>query len=242
VLTAQVQDSRYIRGAGIEKLKGRLSGAFLMTEPSQVHPESNNVVAAIDPAPSSPSLIQDLLLESGRMLPLTALDPAGRPLPPAELLAVGLTNTGDWEDVPAGTSELKVAGLAAGKGRTVGVRHKAKQWAGELVLRGDETGPQTVTLRPCGIVTGRVVDADGQPVGGGNIHVSEGSREFETPTDHSEVGRDGRFRIEGLLPGKSYHLQILSDAGIFRGYIAVPVSVGAGETRDLGDVTPREPK
>jgi hypothetical protein len=172
---------------------------------------------------------------------VTVLGLDGKPLAPTELSTAGLTERSWWEKVPAGTTELKIVALAPGKGRTVGFLHKAKRLVGELVLRGDETSPQTVTLRPWSVLTGRVVDADGQPRGGGNVFVSEGPREVSVPTDDSEVGKDGRFRIEGLLPGKSYHLQVMSDAGIARGYIAVRVSLGAGDTRDLGDVTPREP-
>ncbi len=35
---------------------------------------------------------------------------------------------------------------------------------GVLNLRGDETKPQVVTLQPWGVLEGRVVDADGEPL------------------------------------------------------------------------------
>jgi RNA polymerase sigma factor (sigma-70 family) len=241
VLTALADEPRYIRAAGVEKLKGRVKNGYLETHPYNAEPSNFHFIDPIDPAPTSLSMTHDLLLESGRSLPVTVLGPDGKPLTPNELITVGLTDRSWWEKVPAGTSDLKIVALAPGKGRTVGFGHKARQLVGELVLRGDETGPQTVTLRPWSVLTGRVVDADGQPLGGGNVFVSEreGPREVSVPVDGSEVGKDGRFRIEGLLPGDSYNLQILSDAGIARGFIAVGVSVGPGETKGLGDVTPK---
>ena len=49
------------------------------------------------------------------------------------------------------------------------------------------------------------------------------------------VDRDGRFRIEGLVPGVKY--DALGHAGRLTGPILQGVSVGPGETRDLGNIT-----
>ena len=123
-----------------------------------------------------------------------------------------------------------------GRSRTLGFRDDAKRLVGELVLRGDETRPQTVTLQPWGVLTGRVVDAEGEPAAEGDI-LSVADRHG---TDQ-KIGRDGRFRIEGLIPGKPYDLQLLSRERILRGFLARDVKLGPGETRDLGDVTPKSP-
>ena len=124
----------------------------------------------------------------------------------------------------------------AGRSRILGFRDDAKRLVGELVLRGDETRPQTVTLQPWGVLTGRVVDAEGQPAAEGDILLI-GDR----PATDLKVGRDGRFRIEGLVPGKPYDLRLMDRRGIQRGFLARGVKLGPGETRDLGDVTPKNP-
>ena len=72
------------------------------------------------------------------------------------------------------------------------------------MLRGDETRPQTVTLQPWGVLTGRVVDAEGQPAS-----VDAQLLPLYFPEGYPKVGKDGRFRIEGLIPGKPYTLQLL---------------------------------
>ncbi len=235
VLAARVQESRYIRAAGVEKLGARVENGLLMTHPYNAAPTNFNVVNAIDPAPKTESLTHDLVLESGRSLPVTVLGPDGKPMAPTELVTIGLKDMSWWQQVPPGTSKLTIVGLGPGRGRTVGVRHEAKKLAGELTLRGDETGPQTVTLRPWGVLTGRVVDADGQPMGGGNVYP------VALPAGYPEIGKDGRFRVEGLIPGKSYDLQILKDASLAPGFLIRGLKVGPGETRDIGEVMAKRP-
>jgi hypothetical protein len=46
--------------------------------------------------------------------------------------------------------------------------------------------------------------------------------------------RDGRFRVEGLVPGVTYRI-----ADGERNVISGDLSVKAGETKDLGDLRPR---
>lgn len=232
VLAARVGGSRYIRAAGLEKLENKVENGLLMTHPYNAAPTNFNVVDPIDPAPNAGSMTHDLLLESGRTLPVKVLDLDGQPVNPAELMTVGLRNMSWWQKVPSGRTELKIVGLGPGRGRTIEIRHEAKRLVGELILRGDETGPQTIRLQPWGVLTGRVVDAEGEPVGGGNIYP------IARPAGYPEIGKDGRFRIDGILPGKSYDLQFLKDSSLLSGFIARGIKVGPGETRDLGDVRP----
>ncbi len=232
VLAARAGGSQYIRAAGLEKLGNKVENGLLMTHPYNAAPTNFNVVDPIDPAPKTGSMTHDLLLESGRTLPVKVLDPDGQPVNPAELMTVGLRDMSGWEKVPAGRSELKIVGLGPGRGRTIEVRHEARRLVGELSLRGDETGPQTIRLQRWGVLTGRIVDADGEPVGSGNIYP------IARPAGYPEIGKDGRFRVDGIIPDKPYDLQLLKDASLLSGYIAHGVKVGPGETGDLGDVRP----
>jgi hypothetical protein len=95
-----------------------------------------------------------------------------------------------------------------------------------------------VQLQPGAAVAGRLVDADGRPRPGVELFVYRDLKEplvqpgesVYFPT-HCKSDQQGRFRIDGLLPG---YLFAMSDDKGDR-----PLSAGlrSGETEDLGDVT-----
>jgi hypothetical protein len=133
------------------------------------------------------------------------------------------------------------------------------------LLRGDESGPLTVRLEPLGALSGRAIDAEGHPWKGLQVNVSlnlEPTDRKTLPYEALTWGRfiaigknelfnrfgmtdsDGKFRVEGLLPGLRYEIQPLVP-GIEKG---VPVdakrpfaaqrglTVKVGETKDIGDL------
>lgn len=94
---------------------------------------------------------------------------------------------------------------------------------------------------PTGTVTGRVVDSTGRPIPGVSVSIPCGRRGAR---EEARTGRDGRFRLEGVLP-----LAVLEPYGGFRGETRVlrvggggwvsterPAEVAAGETLELGDI------
>ena len=116
---------------------------------------------------------------------------------------------------------------------------------GSVYLKGDEAGPLTLRLQPWGTIIGRIVDEDGQPRDGvwiGSRYDDDPQRSV-LPTSDSPIpirtGRDGRFRVEGLVPGVQYgadalempNRKILGD--VFR-----DLTVAPGEVKDLGDRKP----
>jgi hypothetical protein len=164
------------------------------------------------------------------------IGPDGKPLKGAAV--AGLTDQIAWASIyPSDTASHTIRCLLPGKGRTITAIHREKHLAGELILKGDEQGPVSVTLRPCGEVVGRIVDADGQPW----TVKSERLQSYDRHPEDPLIGKDGRFRIEGLIPGRKYgyyvfirgrHAPIVGD--VFNG-----VSVKPGEVKDIGDVTPK---
>ncbi|MHC5544741.1 carboxypeptidase-like regulatory domain-containing protein, partial [Singulisphaera rosea] len=140
---------------------------------------------------------------------------------------------------PEKAAEFKVIRLGEGEERTLTVLHDGRKLSAGLVVRGDdETTPLRVTLKPWGVVTGRLLDARGEPLG--NVEVNG----MDIPRYNPEtggvgpgvlVGEDGRFRIEGLVAGRKYTFRASKNRyGL--GLLVRDLTLQLGESRDLGDV------
>jgi len=100
---------------------------------------------------------------------------------------------------------------------------------------------QQVRLQKCATITGRVVDDDGQPRSA-VVHDGIESEQLDVKDFYAVggsglhyTGKDGRFRIEGVIPGLKVVVLAGKDAMYFdpvvQGLIRKP-----GEVKDLGDV------
>ena len=127
------------------------------------------------------------------------------------------------------------------------ITHAGRKLIGSIYLKGDETGPLTLRLQPYGTITGRIIDDDGQPSGGLRLFTTDGvwpPRPAEQgilpagDNDGIHTGRDGRFRVEGLVPGLKYG----GSAAEGRGEVFRDGTVASGEVKDLGDLKPTLPK
>jgi hypothetical protein len=175
-------------------------------------------------------LTQDLFVETGRSLTVTVLGPGGNPVSGTQV--AGLKDLGYWEKSPANASTYTITSLTPGKERTLTFLNEQERLSGELVLRGDETQPHTVTLQPFCTLTGRIVTSDGEPWGECQIHG------VNLPGGYPLVAKNGHFRIEGLLPNKPHSLRILAQGSRLQGFVAKSVTLSPGEIRNLGDVVP----
>ncbi len=105
-----------------------------------------------------------------------------------------------------------------------------------LNLKGDVKGPLLVRLSPLGSVTGRILDEDGQPVVGGAVRV-DGERlvdpALQVWTGTVKTDRQGRFQIDGLVPGKRY--AVLLGQRFFGQRVFAPVVLAPGAKKDLGE-------
>jgi hypothetical protein len=179
----------------------------------------------------------------GLSLKGTVIDPDGKPL--AGTSISGLKDMAYWSD--AGP-DFTVESLQPNEPRVLQFMHKRKKLAGVWVLRGDEKEPIAVRLQPWGAFTGRLVSPRGEPLSGARVsyrvQVKLKGENVPASAFFAETDKDGRFRIEGLAPGLTYHnvyvlKRVLFD---FVGEGARNLTLKAGETRDLGDLTikPRE--
>ncbi len=218
----------------------------------------------IDPPAGTRPVAVDLELARGLSREGRLVGPDGRPIVGAA--AYGLcARWGNVQTLDRG-STFEVRGLEPGYPRLLIFTDKARKVVGSVVLKDEEmksTTPMEVKLVPAGAIAGRIVDEDGQPLAGARLHVTmyelnrrtnlpEGPRSFWPSNETFTTDAQGRFRIEGFVPGVSTDVSVTDrdaqESIVYRpsldtGGVLRNLSVESGEVRDLGDVkaTPRRP-
>jgi RNA polymerase sigma factor (sigma-70 family) len=231
------QEGHYITGAGADEIKGPHYGEdHFNTEPSAIDPSEFNTLAEVNPAKDAESVVCDLVLDPGKTVTGTIVDPDGKPVTGASIDRV----RGVWlhlKNLP--TAEFRVPGVDPKHPRWYFFRHEERNLGAAVRLTGDEPGPVTVRLQKCGTVVGRVVDDDGLPRAAwvaGHIH--------RGPLDIKDIGvglgmhgtgKDGRFRVEGIIPGLKIGLLAGKNTAYFDTLVP-ELTLKPGEVRDVGDV------
>jgi RNA polymerase sigma factor (sigma-70 family) len=238
VVGAQAWRGQYLRGVGFNRFKdlafGGLGGFHTAVE--------------INPAKDAETARCDLLLDPGRTLTVTVLAPDGKSLTGVQ--AYGLQGPGDWGHEPGKTAEFTVAAMRSDESRLLQFSHAEKKLAGSRVVRGDEKGPLTLKLSLAGVVTGRFVTPDGKALADLELF-SIIAEPLADPRDPPKLDltagafpsglrtdKEGKFRIEGIVPGLKYRIALSKGMYTLRpeGAVGTGVTVKAGETKDLGEV------
>jgi RNA polymerase sigma factor (sigma-70 family) len=221
----------------------RLAHAFVRINPSEKDPESATFEIRLEPAAKVRAEV---------------VGPDDKPL--SGYYAAGLTgsarNNMSWM-VPHGSPTFTVRGLDRRGSRTVVVYSAEKKLGKALAVRGDEAEPLQVRLEPLGGLTGRVLDAAGRPVGGLHVRavlsrtgedLDRLPAQFFLPRGtwaekleaKAATDADGKFRLDGLLPGLKYNLVVSEDDSegpdrvVLRRDGVMPAE--AGRSQDLGDL------
>ncbi len=249
ILACYASAGLYRRGAGARSIRapiepiGNSQGAF-RTMPSLCLIDNYHVLAAIDFAPGVESVTRDIQVEPGGTVTLHVEDPDGRPL--AGTTARGVSDVDSTFDVPQESSTVVIHALDPADPRRVVIRHEGRKLIGGSFFKGDETGERTIRLRPWGVVTGRLVDDDDRPMVGVHLR-SMGGFGPQAPAEQAmlpgaggedglAIGRDGRFRIEGLVPGLKYGARVFGPSQKRLGVAFRELVVAPGQVKDLGDV------
>ena len=217
------------------------------TLPLNCHVNNYHVLAEIDIDPKAESATLDLQVDPGRSLTVTRRRPRGE----ADRRDEGGGRQRPVLDRPNTQQEsptIEIHALDPSKPRRVIITHAGRKLIGSVYLKGDETGPLTVRLQPWGTITGRIVDDDGQPRGGLALDqhrrlAAEAARRARHPARRRlsggiRLGRDGRFRVEGLVPGLKYGASASERVRVI-GELFRDVTVAPGEVKDLGDLKSR---
>jgi hypothetical protein len=234
---------RYRASVGAEAIKGYDPARMYFATYPFCSVGNYHVLAEINPDPRAESVTLDLQVDPGRSLTLEPVDPDGRPI--AGTKATGLTDLFSNSAYEQDSPTIEVHALDPSKPRRVTITHEGRKLVASVYLKGDEPGPLTVRLQPSGTVTGRIVDEEGRPrtglaltsLGGFGPRATA-DQGFLPGADWSPgvpVGRDGRFRIEGLVPGLKYGAHaVRGSMGL--GEAFRDVTVAPGEVKDLGDL------
>jgi protocatechuate 3,4-dioxygenase beta subunit len=149
----------------------------------------------------------EIRLEPGVLLRVTVVDADGRPLPGATLVVLRTTRT-----APGSTTTVNGPTLSADAQGVVtipplvpadgyGLRVEPPTSREDLVALSRERwvpDHETVTLGPARVVRGRVIDTDGRPVEGAEIHRGRGDDAVWRGGPLATSGPDGTFRAKGL--------------------------------------------
>jgi RNA polymerase sigma factor (sigma-70 family) len=215
-------------------------------------------VFGVDPDETKPeSLVRDVELTAGKSRKATVLGPDDKPLEGVH--AFGLV---PYEELPQTMKShaFTLTGLGERK-RILVFLHPEKKLGGVTVVSGDSEDAVTVKLQPLGTVEGTVLDADGKPWAGLRVKVTPA----EPREDYDNLGyqqrdiqgnfsiyrglpkkfltrdmttdKEGRFRVDGVLPGVDFDVYV-GDGDLSRqGTLVVSknrVRVEAGKANDLG--------
>jgi RNA polymerase sigma factor (sigma-70 family) len=267
LLAVKVIDSGYIAADLSPSLQRLVKDGKLPIVPQPLNVWEYELYHEINPKPGTRTLNVDLQVLPGRTTSGRIIDAEGRPIRPA--LARGLDSYQDIEMRRySGPDRFTVRGIDPRWPRRVAFLDPERKLSGTVLVRGNEPGPVTVRLLRWGAVTARVVDEQGKPLGSTSQvdrHLwfpdadddNEHGDLFATDPDPDPPGRtgvsknttldkDGRFRVEGLVPGLKYSVTVAESSNEtdqpnmkILGTLFEDLQVEPGQTRDLGDVTIR---
>jgi hypothetical protein len=237
---ARAWGDEYLVGVGAEGLKPDKMG-LLRTYPNYCFVNTLHTLAELNPPKGAREVTRDLILDRGQTATVRVVGPDGKPL--TCLLVSGRKAYGAgyyFEHEASKSNEVTVLGLRAGESRRVLALHQGKKLAGSAVVKAGG-GPVTLKLVPWATLTGRVVTADGQPRSDVTFLASTpaGSGFGSLPQHNLQPGKDGKFRIEGLVPGVKYNIIMIKEGYLFAGNLTAEVTLKPGETKSLGDVQTR---
>jgi RNA polymerase sigma factor (sigma-70 family) len=206
-----------------------------------------NAIILVNPPDDSGPLAVEAGLQPDRKHEVHVLGPDGRPV-------AGVTGHNHWgligyEGIEATKKPgvMAISRLNPMRPKRFTFRHDGKKLVGSLIARGDEAEPSTVRLQPWGTIAGRLVDAQGKPRPGVGLLTPDWQESMANPAfgllpAGLKTDAEGRFHVEGLVPGQEYSGDAVGVEAVEGGFGVVidRVVLKPDETRDLGDVRSRE--
>ncbi|HEX4792478.1 MAG TPA: M56 family metallopeptidase [Humisphaera sp.] len=231
ILAARTRDGRYRTGSGFDQIK---------------HPDSDvtasrfNAAREISLPDDATSATADFLLDLGNSLHVSCIDPDGKAL---AVTAVGFTVDKLTGSAQFASGEFEVTGLSREGSRQLYIVNRDRKLGKAVLLSPEQIAGAklVVKLEQMASVTGRLINADGDPVRRNLIIAS-----VVDPSAHSESGvlvvessADGRFTLN-LPAGCTFKIQTTTRTAATYATLKKDFSVVSGTTVDLGDVRLKE--
>ncbi len=204
-------------------------------------PYIRNTTIEVDIPEGAETIECELRLVKGKSREVHVVGPDGRPQ--NGIQASGLANQIENPIKEIKDSHFQVTNLFPGEKREVVARFVPEKLMGMAVITAEGDGPVILKLVPWASVTGRVVDEQGNPRSRGlTIELEDGKLPIHTLNGRNydkedfTIDADGRFDLEGLVPGATYRLQLFEGDFIELGDLTKDLVLKPGESRDLGDV------
>ncbi len=219
------------------------------TMPNECLVSTFHGIREINPQPGIDQNGQDFPLTAGKQIKVRVFDPAGRRL--SGMQYSGAFERGfymlDSNRLHNSGTECIIFDYDPTFPRRLIVWHEKSELAGTLLLEGEQ--PETIDfqLEPQGVLIGRIIGDDKQPLIGIDLEVAPLFNPRTPPTIGVLPGpafrtdEDGRFRIEGLAPGMKYNLVTRLPDGVYKQVVFDAIAV-SGKSTDLGDLALRSLK
>jgi RNA polymerase sigma factor (sigma-70 family) len=250
IIAVRDEMDQYRPASGYEKIAGYdAKHQSFNTLPETIIPGFHAIIAEVVVDPKAESMSLDLQADSGKGAVIEVVGPDGAPI--SETNAKGVGELFQTSPVPQPSSSFEVHALDPSKPRRVVVMQERLKLIGTTLLKGNETGPVTIKLQPWGSVAGRIVDDEGRPRKAMFIGSPDGNQNKHPETydilpgsdwnSGVRVGDDGRFLIEGLVPGLKYSANARTGFEAFSD-LFLDLTVAPGEAKDLGNLKVQPPK
>ncbi len=158
-----------------------------------------------------------------------------------------------FREPPLAGDSFEVFNLDTDEPRTIILRHTARNLGKVFELKADnlsDSGTITVSLQPCGTISGRLLDMQGEPIrevgifsstaninpSGRFSNIRFGRMGFPTlSVARTSTDKGGRFEFSSVPPGASFTITYGPGKTITK-------VVGPGEKIDLGDLKVKTPR
>jgi RNA polymerase sigma factor (sigma-70 family) len=220
--------------------KERGLGTAYFTLKGGISPLQGNYAKVLEIKPDAGTVKQDVILERASALPVKIVGAAGQPIKGAWI--TGLSPQ-DWHwPVRLTKDTFNAYHLEPGKPRLIVAYSSTGNQYGTLRLKGDEKDPAVVKLGPAGTAKGRLVDENGRPVAGIQVHLYHLERTAEEifnlahKTKLIETDAEGKFTIEEVIPEVKFSFYFTRGKKIYRPAKKEFDAVATGKVSDVGDV------
>ena len=240
ILGALVTNKGFIEGAGSEAIKGMNKHGHFETYNNPINPSKlfPTVMKEIDPPADAKVVHVDLQVMTGNCVRLTVVDGEGQPIAGLKTYGRFARNAYDREEMA--TPAAEATNLMPDEERILLFNHQGRKLGKAVkIKKGDDaTGPVVVKLAPLATITGRVVDADGNPVAGAEVRpVVLPAGDFALRLPPSATDSDGRFRLLEVSTGCEYRLTVETVGRDRTRHTERDLTaLKPGETTDIGEI------